>query len=353
MNGSDRQKRQRSREQMGNLRRGGICAAIALVEVIGFALWRGPVPGRGASFAIGLLANGLGLAGIWIGLRPAAIAARGEAPESFLAYDRYRFVWLALGLSAVAIGAYLFDAPPGGRSGGSWLGYTLGTIAFAAMLWLMWFGVRKRSYDSRGAPLAGWLSAHVYLGLALLVVMPLHSAFELGWNVHTLALVLASLAIATGISGLFFYTRIPTPMTRNRPGQKLAGLLEQVADLDARCRTAAAGLPDFYAQAVEGAIAGTRIGGGLDVLLRGAHSGATRDAIGRITTSGDSLPAAAVERRNQVIEMLTVKERLLQRIARDLRYKALLDLWLILHVPLAFAAVVAVAVHIFLVFYYR
>src|SRR5437867_3778715 len=83
-----------------------------------------------------------------------------------------------------------------------------------------------------GAPLRAWLSAHVYLGLALLVVMPLHSAFELGWNIHTLALALATLTIATGIAGLGFYTQVPTPMTRNRPGQKLAGLLEQIADLD-------------------------------------------------------------------------------------------------------------------------
>ncbi len=343
----------RTRKMTAQLRRGALCVAIALAEMAGFELWRGPLPDRGDSFSVGVLANLLGFAGIWIGLRP-AIPQEIVAPSSFLAYDSYRFLWLALGLSAVAIGAYLLDAPPGGRSGGSWLGYTLGTLAFTAMLWLMWFGVRKRSYASRGAPLRAWLSAHVYLGLALIVVMPLHSAFQFGWNVHTLALVLAALAIATGIAGIAFYSQVPTPMTRNRPGEKLDSLLEQVAGLDARCRAAAAALPDAYARAVESSIANTRIGGGLHTLLRGDRGSATRDAIDRIKgESSEMLLHADRERHLLVIEMLMLKERLLRRIARDLRYKALLDLWLLLHVPLAFAAVAAVVVHVFVVFYYR
>ncbi len=330
-----------------------MCGAILAVVIVAFDLWRGPRPDRGLAFAAGVLLVLLGTSGVWAGLRPAE-ADDLASPSSFLAYDRFRFLWLALGLSALAVGSYLLDAPPGGRSGGSWLGYTLGSLAFAAMLWLMWFGVRKRSYASRGAPLRAWLSAHVYLGLALLVVMPLHSAFEFGWNVHTGALALAVLAIATGIAGIGFYSQVPSPMTRNRPGQKLSGLVEQVAEIDARCRASAARLPDTHAQAVEDSIQRTRIGGGPIAQIRARGSTATREAIERLETSAGAPLTQEVEQcRIQTLELLAVKERLLQRISRDLRYKAALDLWLLLHVPLAFAAVVAVSVHVFVVFYYR
>jgi hypothetical protein len=43
---------------------------------------------------------------------------------------------------------------------------------------------------------------------------------------------------------------------------------------------------------------------------------------------------------------------LLERIRRDVRYQALLSVWLFFHVPLSFAALAAVGVHIFVVFYY-
>jgi hypothetical protein len=328
-----------------------LCVLLVAFLVFAFDLWRGPVPDSVGSFAMGALLTVLGVLGIWVGLRPPEAEQR-DVPSSYLAYDRFRFLWLALGLSVFAVGAYLFDDPPGGRSGGSWFGYTLGTLAFAAMLWLLWFGVRKRSYVSTGAPLRAWLSAHVYLGLALLVVMPLRSAFQFGWNVHTMAMALATLAILTGISGLAFYARTPTWMTRNRPGQKIAGLVEQIADLDLRCRTAAASLPDEHATAIEEGIRNTRLGGASLVLLRGFRPEATIAAKRKIE-SAKSLDGPAADRVQQLVEMLAVKERLLERIARDARYKALLDVWLIVHVPVAFASVVAVAVHVFVVFYYR
>ena len=50
--------------------------------------------------------------------------------------------------------------------------------------------------------------------------------------------------------------------------------------------------------------------------------------------------------------LLLQKNELLARARRDLRYKARLDLWLYLHVPLAVALLAALAAHVVSVFLY-
>ena len=137
-------------------------------------------------------------------------------PRTFLEYKSYRYLKVAIGLLLASVVAYTFDDPQGGRSGSSWTGYGLGTISAGLIAWLMWLGLRKRTYAATGAPLKGWVSAHVYLGTALVVLVPLHSAFEFGWNVHTLAYALMCVVVFTGMLGVGFYALVPTSMTRNR-----------------------------------------------------------------------------------------------------------------------------------------
>ena len=65
-------------------------------------------------------------------------------PRTFLEYQNYRYLKVALAILFLSMVVYVFDDPPGGRSGSSWTGYGLGTIAAAIIFWLMWLGVRKR-----------------------------------------------------------------------------------------------------------------------------------------------------------------------------------------------------------------
>jgi hypothetical protein len=137
-------------------------------------------------------------------------------PRTFLEYQNYRYLKIAMGLLLLSTIAYLASDEPGGRSGSTWTGYGLGTLAAGIIFWLMWLGVRKRDYASAGAPLRGWVSAHVYLGTTLLLLVPLHSAFEFGINVHTLAYVLMCVVVFSGVLGVGLYALVPTSMTMNR-----------------------------------------------------------------------------------------------------------------------------------------
>jgi hypothetical protein len=275
-------------------------------------------------------------------------------PRTFLEYEGYRYLKIAAGVLLLSLIAYAFDDPPGGRSGSSWTGYGLGTIAAVVIFWLMWLGIRKRRYASTGAPLKGWVSAHVYLGTALLFLVPLHSAFEFGWNVHTLAYALMCIVVFSGVLGVSFYALVPISMTRNRNNITLDAMLERIAEIDAECRLAAEGLPDFYADAVMTSIDETRIGGSLRSQLAGSDPdcGTTR-ALRELRRSEIDLDGESKAQERKLIELIARKELLLKQIRRDVRFKGLLDLWLVVHVPFAFATCAALIVHIFVVFWYH
>jgi hypothetical protein len=55
---------------------------------------------------------------------------------------------------------------------------------------------------------------------------------------------------------------------------------------------------------------------------------------------------------DSVADLLERKGAALDRIRQHLRIKALLEVWLYLHVPLTFALIAALAAHIFSVFFY-
>src|SRR3546814_8954238 len=57
--------------------------------------------------------------------------------------------------------------------------------------------------------LKAWTSAHVYLGLSLIVIGTWHTGFQLGWNVHTLAWALMMLVILSGLYGVIAYATLP------------------------------------------------------------------------------------------------------------------------------------------------
>jgi hypothetical protein len=50
--------------------------------------------------------------------------------------------------------------------------------------------------------------------------------------------------------------------------------------------------------------------------------------------------------------MMLRKERLVGRARTDIRYKAIMDIWLFFHVPLSVALLAALVAHIVAVFFY-
>lgn len=275
-------------------------------------------------------------------------------PRTFLEYRDFFYLKVSVGLLLLSLVLFALDDPPGGRSGSSWAGYAIGTISALTIFWLMWLGIRKRDYTATGAPLKGWVSAHVYLGTMLLFLVPLHSAFEFGLNVHTLAYLLMCVVVFSGIIGVVFYALVPTSMTRNRNNITLDAMLERIAEIDSECRAAAEGLPDYYAQTVMMSIDETRIGGTVRMQLSGSDSECgTSRALMRLRNSEIDLESEAKAQERKLVELVARKELLVRQIRHDVRFKAILDIWLIVHVPFAFATCAATIVHVFVVSWYH
>jgi len=272
---------------------------------------------------------------------------------SIIEYAGFRWFKLAVGLAVLASVAYLWYRPPIKPYGGTWLGYTLGTIGALLIVWLLWYGVRKRRYGSGSGTVQGWLSAHVYLGTALLVVATLHTGFQLGWNIHTLAYVLMVLVVASGFYGVFVYLRVPGAMTENLGDETLESIVLRIGDLDREMAERALSLPDELFALVERSVGDTRLGGSFRRLVSGRDPGcATAAAVREWPGFARKLKGDVAKLDKEVFALLLRKNELLGRARRDLHYKAVLDLWLYVHVPLAFALLAALAAHIVSVFIY-
>jgi hypothetical protein len=281
-----------------------------------------------------------------------SVDTRPTRHEAFFAYRRFRYLKGAAGLTAASIVLYIAVNPYGPRYGGGFTGYTLGTVGALLILWLTWFGYRKRTYAGDHGLMAARLSAHVYLGLALLVVATLHTGFRFGWNIHTLAYALMCVVIASGVFGVFTYVRYPRRMTANREGMTTQQMLSLIAGIDEELGALVMPLDDATVALIDRSVETTAIGGSAWRQLSGSYPECTTAAaIARMETVSADVPEALQEAWRQTRVKLDEKAALLSRVRRDVRYKAIMDVWLYLHVPLTFLLIAALAAHVVSVFF--
>ena len=272
--------------------------------------------------------------------------------SSLLAYQGYRYLKLALALALLPLLAYIWHSPAPKASGGTWLGYLLGSVAALLILWLTYYGIRRRSYHSTLGTLRGWLSAHVYLGTALVVVATLHTGFEFGWNVHTLAYGLTLAVVLSGFCGLFFYLRNPERMNRALQGETLEQHVLAIMALDNDCRALAMNHVDHINRALLESL-DAPLFENYGQRLMGRNRNCRTAAVVQLLDSGlADLTEEQMRVNTEVYRLQLQKQARLNRLRSYLRHKAWLEVWLMLHVPLTVALLAALTAHIVSVFYY-
>lgn len=278
---------------------------------------------------------------------------RTAAHDSFLRYRNFQWLKIAVSISIASLLLYaLIDVQPR-HNGGSAYGYILGTIGAALIVWLTLLGIRKRAMTEKRWSLKAWTSAHVYLGLSLIFIGTLHTGFQFGWNVHTLAYVLMMFVIVSGIFGVIAYSTLPQSMSNNRAEMTEKQMLESLRSIDRQLHEAAQPLSQSNAELVRASLEQDPFGGGILRRLSGSYPNcATRYAQSEIRRETAYKPRVDDDPVEKVDVLLTRKEAMLARVRRHLRLKALLEVWLYVHVPVTFALIAALLAHIISVFFY-
>lgn len=273
--------------------------------------------------------------------------------EGFLRHANFRWLKIATMISLLAIVSYLIIDVQPRHNGGSWYGYTLGSIGVLMILWLSLLGIRKRRMSRGHWSLKAWTSAHAYLGLSLIVIGTLHTGFQLGWNVHTLAYVLMMIVILSGIWGISVYATVPKIMSANRDQTTEAQMLASLRSIDRQLHDAAQPLDQNHAELVRGSLDQDPFGGGIIRRMTNRYPACqTIAAHEKIMLVTESAPRTRDDPLEKVASLLGRKRAILARTRKHLQLKAMLEIWLHFHVPLTFALIAALIAHIVSVFFY-
>jgi len=293
--------------------------------------------------------------------------------KNIIEFNGGRYFWFASALLVACIGIYISQGALTPPNGGTWQGYVLGSIGAFLILLLAYLGVRKRRYSSNLGTVQGWTSAHIYLGASLLLVATLHCAFQFGWNVHTLAYALMCGVIFSGFYGLFAYLRYPEKMASNRANQNLDGRFNELDELDKQGKDIAERCDTDIQTLIASAIARTSLGGGLLSQLFGRDNSklemnASKDNVSRVEVVDNANQQAAIDYIAQRIPNVSKKQEaqdlqdvlyifgrrreVLNRMRREISLQARLKVWLMFHIPLTVALILALIIHIISVFLY-
>lgn len=274
--------------------------------------------------------------------------------NSFLTYRSGLWLWIS---AATAVGLVLHYVSYQSRTvayGGSIEGLLYGVAGTGLIAVLMYLGIRRRSYSSSMGALQGWVSAHVYLGLLTLLLIPLHAGFRFGWDVHTLAFVLLAVVVLSGVLGLFLYRTIPGRLTRYEAGQQADKIDPEIARLLSDMRALMKDKSDALVQIYKAELATSqsRDSKGWSLLLKGQGGDLLAERSADLARKVSTIPPSDQATFQVLSQLLLKKTQLEVNLLHQMQLRNVLQAWLYVHVPVSIAMVFAVGVHLIAVFLY-
>ena len=295
--------------------------------------------------------------------------------ESLFTYRKYRYALIAAALLFGCLLLYAFFQVSSATIFSLFTSYILGGLCLSIVFFLLMLGVRKRSYQSSAGTVQGWASAHIYFGLLLLCLSLLHSGGEINFSIHGLTYLLMLIVGVSGVVGTLVYLRYPNELSHTLVGSDVDNIYQELQSLDRTTRQVCASCDSNVRLATISALERTSFPESYWQALIGwdrshvqlqkvnTESGKADNAI--VSNKGqeailrylsERIPychrTGEVERLSELLLNFTRRGELLARYYRAMRIKGILKLWLWFHIPVSIVFVVAMLIHVFVVFYY-
>jgi hypothetical protein len=152
---------------------------------------------------------------------------------------------------------------------------------------------------------------------------------------------------------VYTYQSFPRLMTNNLGEESVSALIANISELDQLALTNALLLPDEIGEIVLSSSKDTHITSNLlETLIGKPKYCATRSAIDQLQKLNHHLNHIQDRGLRDICSLLLRKEAQLKRVRMELMYKARLQFWLYLHVPLAIGLMAALVAHVISVFFF-
>lgn len=208
----------------------------------------------------------------------------------------------------------------------------LGLVALILVLTAGMYSARKRLLQERvGGTMMAWLKSHIYLGgLALFAAIVHWFLFPFGGGLTSgkLALLLLFVLVASGIAWRIVYLRVPPKVPGTTGNLSIRDTHDRVADYRIGLDKVKVGKSATFQHAV-------------DDLLSGRRSPAD---LQQVVANLDDTERGAWDRVDNLARGLAFESI---REAKQRRYSRILQAWRAVHIPLAFALLVAIGFHIY------
>lgn len=257
------------------------------------------------------------------------------------------FLFLAVFISGII---YVSHSYEGGHRGWTLTGVVLGILSVLAMLFLMSYKIRKHVYRLRLGPTNTWLSAHKYIGIVVVALVLMHTGFRFSGDFSAFLLALFLLVISSGMAGALIYKLTPVSLTKASkeiPAEEqiMLSYKKFLEDADKGSANMAKESGEIYAKEVRPLLLSKRIRWGYLLTEE-------RALIRRLEEKMERVNKQAQAGDHYSFRLLTAlvieKERLAFRFVK----LQSLNAWLTIHLPLSFALIAAVIVHIVSVTYF-
>jgi len=278
--------------------------------------------------------------------------------ENVLNYNnRFWFKIFIISLVLLIISYIFYAYYQRNPNGATFVGLLYGVLGLFVILLLMYYGIRKRTYNTTFGTLKGWLSFHIYIGVLTLVIVPMHAGFKFGINVHSLSFLLMVIVVLSGLFGTYFYINFPVKFTKYGKELLYDEFDDEINKFINQMYILSKKKSKFFVQKCEEAISyGVPKGQkAWQIIFNIGSKNATSESDYSTQINKDLHKIQESERDDyQRLAVLSLQKIELQnRFLAQMRIKNILEVWLYIHLPVSFAMLVALTIHIVSVIYYN